>query len=202
MAIALSGPGDAAAAMRLLTEHYCATLSSRLYADVGVAREGPRWRVVLTQPQLAGNLGSSAEAGRRVLELVNAARAEPRSCGDQRFAAVAPLAWSASLARAAQAHSADMARHDYIDHVSPQGGPVGDRASRQGYRWRAIGENIAAGQGSAQQVVAGWLSSPGHCANIMSGEFSDMAAAHAITPGSAVTIYWTQVFGRPLTPAR
>jgi uncharacterized protein YkwD len=202
VAFTLSGPRDAAAAMRLLTEHHCTTLSNRLYAHVGVARDGTRWRVVLAQPQLASDLGSSAAAGRRVLELVNAARAEPRACGDRRYAAVPPLAWSTRLAQAAQAHSTDMAQHDYIDHSSPDGHQVGDRVTRVGYRWRVVAENIAAGQGSAQQVVAGWLSSPGHCANIMNAGFADMGAAHAIQPGNAVAIYWTQVFGRALAPAR
>jgi uncharacterized protein YkwD len=202
VAITLSGPHDAAAAMRLLTEHHCTTVSNRLYVHVGVAHDGARWRVVLARPQLASDLGTSAAAGRRVLELVNTARAEPRSCGDRRYAAVPSLAWSTRLAQAAQAHSTDMAQQDYVDHSSPDGNQVGDRVTRVGYRWRAVGENIAAGQGSAQQVVAAWLSSPGHCANIMSADFTDMGAAHAIRPGNAVAIYWTQVFGRALAPAR
>ena len=69
-------------------------------------------------------------------------------------------------------------------------------ASRQGYRWRVIGENIAAGLGSPQQVVAGWLASPAHCANILSPDFTEMSAAYAINDEAAMEIYWTQVFGR------
>lgn len=63
-------------------------------------------------------------------------------------------------------------------------------------------ENIAAGQGSARQVMAGWLASPGHCANIMNGSFTEMAAAYAIDRSSAATIYWTQVFASRQPPAR
>ena len=60
-----------------------------------------------------------------------------------------------------------------------------------------FGENIADGQGSPQQAVSGWLSSPDHCANIMDGKFTAMGAAYAVNPGSDATIYWTQVFGTP-----
>ena len=66
----------------------------------------------------------------------------------------------------------------------------------EGYPWRVIGENIAAGLGSPQQVVAGWLASPGHCANILSPDFAEMSAAYAINDEAAMEIYWTQVFGR------
>ncbi|HCJ28080.1 MAG TPA: hypothetical protein DHV63_01935, partial [Pseudomonas sp.] len=59
------------------------------------------------------------------------------------------------------------------------------------------GENIAAGQGSAEQAVSSWLASPGHCQNIMNPGFTEMGAAYATNPRSAATIYWTQVFGTP-----
>jgi uncharacterized protein YkwD len=88
-----------------------------------------------------------------------------------------------------------MAEHDYFDHVDRRGAGVAERARQHGYRWRAIGENIAAGQGSPQQVVAGWLASPGHCANILSPDFTEMGAAYAINDKAALEIYWTQVLG-------
>ena len=59
-----------------------------------------------------------------------------------------------------------------------------------------VGENIAAGQGEPADVVAGWLASPGHCANIMSPDFAEMGAAYALRPGSTRAIWWTQTFGR------
>lgn len=177
-------------------------LSSARYSEIGIARDGTRWRIVLAQPVLSPDLGSSREAGMRVLERVNAARAEPRSCGDRAFAAAPPVAWNAPLAATAQAHSSDMARRDYFSHTGADGSRVGERARRHDYDWRAIGENIAAGQGSPRQAVSGWLSSPGHCANIMSADFTEMGAAHAVNRGSTSVIYWTQVFGSGQAPAR
>lgn len=54
------------------------------------------------------------------------------------------------------------------------------RASRAGYRWRAIAENIAAGQMNAAVAVQGWLNSRGHCANLMSPVYTEMGAAFAV----------------------
>ena len=103
--------------------------------------------------------------------------------------------WNEALAEAALAHSRDMASRDYFSHADPSGASVRQRATRAGYRWRYVGENIAAGLGSPEQVVAGWLASPGHCANLMSPDFVDMGAAYAVEPASKLDIYWTQTFG-------
>lgn len=202
LVITLSGPDDAAAAMRLLAERYCRELSSPRYAEIGIARVGKDWRIVLARPLLARDLGSAREAGMRILELVNAARAEPRDCGSRHFAVAPPLQWNAELAAAALAHSADMADGNKLSHAGQDGSRVGARAQAHGYDWRAIGENIAAGQGSAQRAMAGWLASPGHCANIMNGEFAEMGAAYAVDRAGTSTIYWTQVLGSRQEPAR
>ncbi|HSX88030.1 MAG TPA: CAP domain-containing protein, partial [Pseudomonas sp.] len=94
-------------------------------------------------------------------------------------------------------HSRDMATRNYFSHQDKNGDLAGKRATRAGYRWQSIGENIAAGQGAAKQVVAGWLASPAHCFNIMNADFTEMGAAYAVNPQSDAAIYWTQVFGTP-----
>ncbi len=191
----LSGVADARAAVRLVEDRHCDVVRNRRYAEIGVARRGSTWRINLAAPLLAGDLGDWREAGQAVLRLVNDSRRRGGTCGTQRFAAAAPLAWSDELAAAALAHSQDMAANDYFDHVDRRGAGVAERARQHGYPWRAIGENIAAGQGSPQQVVAGWLASPGHCANILSSDFTEMGAAYALNAQAAMEIYWTQVFG-------
>ena len=197
LAIDLSGPRDAGAAMRLLVARHCAALSSALYSDIGLARNTDRWRVVLAEPLLSPTLGTAAEAGPRVLQLVNAARAVPRRCGQQRLPAAPPLAWSAPLAAASLLHSRDMAARDTLSHVGADGSRAGQRARRQGPAWRSVVENVAAGQGSAEQVVADWIASPGHCVNLMRREFTQMGAAYVVEMRSSAVIYWTQVFGSP-----
>jgi hypothetical protein len=193
--IVVGGPRDAHEALRQIEQHYCTSLLDARYSDIGVSRNGVTWRINIARPLIAQDLGDWRQAGQAVLRLVNDARSRPRRCGDRSFAAAPPLAWSDALAQAALVHSRDMAAHNYFDHADPTGATVAERASRIGYRWRVVGENIAAGQGSSQQVVAGWLASPGHCENIMAREFSEMGAAYAINPHSAMEIYWTQAFG-------
>jgi uncharacterized protein YkwD len=193
--IIVSGPRDPAEALRQIEQHYCTSLLDARYADIGVSRNGSTWRINIARPLIAKDLGDWRQAGQAVLRLVNEARGRPRASGERSFGPARPLAWSDALAAAALVHSRDMAARNYFDHVDPTGATVGERAKLGGYRWRVVGENIAAGQGSAKQVVAGWLASPGHCENIMSRDFVEMGAAYAINPHSAMEIYWTQTFG-------
>jgi uncharacterized protein YkwD len=195
--VVLGGPQSAQAAMSLLTKRYCKVLTSGGFADIGVSRQGTTWRIVFAQPLLSPDLGDWRAAGKSVLELVNAARSEPRTCGNRRFQPAEPLTWESKLAATAHAHSRDMANRDYFAHRGRGGSQVGERALRHGYEWRRIGENIATGQGSPEQVVASWLASPRHCANIMESGFSEMGAAFAVNSDSRTIIYWTQVLAKP-----
>jgi uncharacterized protein YkwD len=196
-AITLSGPSDARAAMRFAAQLNCRLLLSPRYSVAGVARQGRDWQIVLAQPLLTPDLGDWQEAGRQVLKLVNTARANERGCGNEYYEAVPPLHWSAKLGAAALAHSRDMAEHKYFGHKGSNGNTVEARAQDEGYLWLSIGENVATGRARPEQVVEGWLSSPGHCANIMNGAFTEMGAAYSVNPKSDTIIYWTQVFGRP-----
>lgn len=138
---------------------------------------------------------SSADVVRqRVLQLVNEARSTGRRCGGEQFPSVAPLAWAPPLESAAQGHATDMARREYFAHRGRDGREPRDRVSDAGYTFRLTGENIAFGPESAEEVVAGWLASPGHCANIMDARFrhTGIGYATARTPGH---IYWVQTFG-------
>jgi uncharacterized protein YkwD len=193
--ISISGPATPQEAMALLSARYCQSLLSSRFTDIGASRQANSWRIVLARPVLSRNLGDWREAGQTVLRLTNAARAKSASCGSQQFSPAPELRWNAQLAAAALAHSQDMARQNYFRHRASDGSQVGDRATGQGYAWRRIGENIATGQGSAESVMSAWLSSPGHCANLMQAGFTEMGAAFAVNPGSDTTIYWTQVFG-------
>jgi len=109
------------------------------------------------------------------------------------------LSWNCLLDQAALGHSTSMADNDFHEHVSPvDGSDPGDRLMAVGYSPQAWGENIAAGYPDEQAVVDAWLTSPGHCSNIMSGSFTELGAAYAENPASTYGIYWTQKFGRPL----
>jgi len=133
----------------------------------------------------------------RVLGLVNEARARPRRCGGERHAAVPPLAQSAILDRVAVAHAREMAARGRMSHSGADGSTPGERAIRAGYRWQAIGENVAYGQPTSEQVVAGWLGSAHHCANIMDPDYTDMGIGFAAGTRDSARPYWSQVFGKP-----
>lgn len=191
-AITVSGVRDAGAAMEAMWRNQCRLLLSTDYTAVGAARNGDTWQVVLARP--AARLPDARDTGKILLDAVNRARAIDRNCGERHFTAARALTWNPALGAAAQAHSRDMARQSYFSHQSKDGREVADRAKQAGYRWRGIGENIAMGQESVDQVMEGWLASPGHCANIMDRWFTEMGSAHAVAGGRA---YWTQVFGTP-----
>ncbi len=195
--IALVGRTNVNAVMAALKQRYCGPLLDPQFSEIGVLHRDRTWQLILAQPLLSRDLGDWQHAGRAILQQVNQARASPRNCGAQAFAAAAPLTWNARLADSALAHSRDMAARNYFSHTSKGGSQAGVRAQQAGYRWQRIGENIAAGQGSATQAVAGWLASPSHCPNIMNPHFTEMGAAYAVNPESDSLIYWTQVFGTP-----
>jgi uncharacterized protein YkwD len=197
-AVSVSGVRDAGAAMDAIEGPYCELLSSARFSDIGVLRSGDDWVILLAAPYRAPAVVDLNDAGKAILAAVNAARSRPRSCGERSFAAAAPVAWSDLLGRAALGHSRDMATRRYFDHHEADGSDAAERVQRLGYRWSRVGENIASGQGSPEEAVAGWIASPGHCANLMNPNYTQMGAAFAINQASEnKTMYWTQVFATP-----
>ena len=88
---------------------------------------------------------------------------------------------SADLQRAAEGHSAEMVAEDYFEHVSPSGSTPVDRVSSSGYIpspqvGYVIGENLAWGTlslATPEAIVAAWMASPAHRANILEGEYRE-----------------------------
>jgi uncharacterized protein YkwD len=197
-AISVTGPTDARAALDAIQNTYCGKLLSQEFSAIGTARQGNAWQVVLALPLVFPTLPDWEEAGRQILAEVNRARARTRTCGQRAYAPAPPLTWNQQLGQAALGHSSDMAEGRYFSHKEKNGSTPADRATRAGYAWKVVGENIASGNRTPQDAVEAWLDSPGHCANIMNPTFMEMGAAYAINPlNDNHTPYWTQVFGRP-----
>jgi uncharacterized protein YkwD len=198
---ALSIKGDeiaARAAGLLAAQNYCRQLQDAAMTEVGIYLDARQLWVVTAAPFAPSVELSGPAAGQRVLDLVNHARATPRYCGNRLFNAARPLRWNEALAEASRWHSEDMARHNYFSHSGRNGSSPAQRVERAGYRYRSTGENIAAGgQMNAENAVAGWIKSPGHCANLMNPAFSEMGAAFAVDARSDMGVYWTQAFGTP-----
>lgn len=182
---------------RILERRSCAAISDSRYEDIGVFQRGDETWIVLAQRQPETPPLDPAATARRVLELVNAARAEARRCGRERFEPTHPLTTSPALMAAAQAHARDMAARRTLTHEGSDGSASGERIARAGYEWRAAGENVAAGQKDADAVVAAWLQSPGHCATLMGPHFTQTGIAFALAPEQNPGIYWAQAFAAP-----
>ncbi len=132
-----------------------------------------------------------------VLQLTNQFRAEN---------GLAPLTANSELDQTAQSYSETMAKGDFFDHTGKDGSKPWDRAEKEGYTARAMGENIAAGQRSPQSVVDGWINSPGHRANLLNPSYTELGVGYFNLENDTGSVnyntYWTQLFGSgDLTPS-
>ena len=83
----------------------------------------------------------------------------------------------------------------YFNHTSPTYGTPFQMMESYGIKYTAAGENIAAGFFNCQDVMEGWLNSPGHKANILNESYTELGLG--FVTGGAYGAYWVQVFIRP-----
>ena len=114
----------------------------------------------------------------QVVDLVNQERAAY---------GLAPLTLNTELCDGARLKSQDMLDNGYFNHYSPTYGDPFDMMDSMGIETWGAAENIARGQKTAEEVMNSWMNSPGHRANILSEEYSDIGVGYA---GG----YWTQWF--------
>lgn len=120
----------------------------------------------------------------RVLDLVNIER---------RKAGVKPLALSDELMRAAAVRSQEIIK--VFSHTRPDGTSFTSIVSRHG---RRIGENIAGGYQTSEDVVDGWMHSDGHRKNILHPDFTELGVGYTYEEDSQYKHYWVQIFRRPM----
>jgi uncharacterized protein YkwD len=144
----------------------------------------------------AGNLELLRAA---VLCLVNRERAQN---------GVSPLKLSSQLDQAAEGHSQELIADDYFAHISPSGETPVDRIRATGYIpgpsvGYVIGENLAWGTyglATPQAIVAAWIASPEHLANILEAQYRETGVAvapqvPAALAGGAPGATYAQEFG-------
>lgn len=213
----VSGPQSSL--LELLRRSGCRALASKDLREIGVYRRGAdNWLVLAfadgvppasavareppARPQMrASSPVSASPAGpvlaSRALELVNEVRARGTRCGTRPFAPAPPMTLSGTLAGVASGHANDMAEHNYFEHQDLVGKSPADRVRAVGYREKLVGENIAYGPASVEEVVQGWLDSPGHCENIMDPRFAQMGIAYSAGRTSRRGLYWVQLLAEP-----
>ena len=152
----------------------CAT-SARSSAD----RPAPPLSPVVTPPNPVGE------------EIVVRTNAERKMLG------LPALTRNIALMNAAQLQTNQMAALTRMAHELPGAAypSLDARLDAVGYRMRASGENVAEGYPSGAAVVAGWMTSPGHRANIVSTHFTEMGAGVAMAKNGRR--FYAQVFGSP-----
>ncbi|KAF3887966.1 MULTISPECIES: CAP domain-containing protein [Nostocales] len=125
-----------------------------------------------------------------ILDLTNAERLK---------AGLQPLQLSDKLNNSAQTHVQNMANKDFFNHTDPNGSSVGDRAKASGFQYSAIGENIAAGHSTAQEVFQAWMNSAGHRANILNPVFQFLGVGYYYLANDTGSVnynhYWVQDLG-------
>ena len=115
-----------------------------------------------------------------VLDLTNAERQK---------AGLQPLQADRNLMNSARQKSTDMASNNYFSHTSPTYGSPFDQMKANGVTYKSAAENIAMGQRTAEEVVKGWMESPGHRQNILTPEFTHIGIGYDKNGN-----YWTQQF--------
>ncbi len=98
---------------------------------------------------------------------------------------------NAKLSASAQEYAEYLARTGKFSHTA-EGSP-GSRVKAQGYKYHAVGENIAKGQPSAESVVKAWMNSEGHRKNILSKHYKDVG--FGIAKDDKGRIVWVTDFG-------
>lgn len=128
-----------------------------------------------------------------IIELTNA---------DRRDASAEPLAMSPVLNEAAKKKAEDMAAQSYFAHTSPEGKTPWHWFGLVGYRFSYAGENLAVHFTESEDVEKAWLNSPGHRANILNKNFTEIGIATAQgTYQGVVTTFVVEMFGRPAVAA-
>ncbi|MGB6306945.1 MAG: CAP domain-containing protein [Steroidobacteraceae bacterium] len=193
--------GPETATLRLLRQSGCRTVANPKLHDLGAYQRGMEPWLVLASAYVAPPRAQAPMLASRTLELVNQVRARGARCGERAFAPAPPVRLSGTLDSVALGHAVDMAEHNYFEHEDLAGHSPADRVRAVGYQEKLVGENIAYGPKSADEVVQGWLDSPGHCENIMDPRFAEMGIAYAPGQASKRGLYWVQLLAAPRAAA-
>ena len=147
----------------------------------------------------------------KFLASVNSARNLNQDCHSKgMFSATTALTWNEKLYKAAYEHNNDLIvsqtySHDGSGQLSDwTGSDLGkqstfiERVESYSYVWKRLGENLGAGTeiDSVEKIVAGWLASDNHCANLMNPNFTEIGMSMIKNEASLYTYYWTQEFGK------
>ncbi|MEX2054343.1 MAG: CAP domain-containing protein [Candidatus Colwellbacteria bacterium] len=103
------------------------------------------------------------------------------------------------LQQAARLKAYDMATKSYFAHISPEGVEPWAWLEAAGYTFAAAGENLAVNFTDSDDVTEAWMDSPGHKANIVNQNFTEIGIATAKGKYKGEdAIFVVQFFGKPV----
>lgn len=121
----------------------------------------------------------------KLIELTNAERKKRQ---------LPPLQPDPVLMKLARTHSVNMANLDQIGHEF-NGKTFSQRMQQVNYQASRAGENVAQGQRTPGEAIAGWMQSPGHKGNILQADYTRIGVGMASSKSGKP--YFTQVFAKP-----
>ena len=108
----------------------------------------------------------------------------------------APLKLSDELMKAAAIRADEITV--LMSHTRPNGKPCQSLIENGEY---TVGENIAAGVATPEEVVKLWMNSPGHRSNILNTDYEEFGVGYTYKGNSSYKYYWVQMFKRPMHKA-
>ncbi|WP_420725078.1 CAP domain-containing protein [Hwanghaeella sp. LZ110] len=150
------------------------------------------WTVVIAAPARPAD----SDWAQQILQLVNQFRATYQ---------LPPLQPNAFLNRAGMAQARDMLARDFFSHTNPDNVGPGERATKAGYKWSLVLENIAAGQSTPRDVVNAWIASKeGHREAMLNPDVTELGIGYVFAPFDPGRIkslhYWAMTLGKPRDP--
>jgi hypothetical protein len=113
------------------------------------------------------------------------------------------LAYNSKLAVAADSKARDMIARKYFAHVDPDGHYIWDKIVANGYYpYTILGENLAIDFGDTEGLVAAWIDSPTHRANLLNPSFKDqgMGVSLGDTNNGEYSVAVANTFGAQPAP--
>jgi uncharacterized protein YkwD len=115
-------------------------------------------------------------------------------------AGLSPVTFNQNLANAAKEKGEHMLANGYWAHVAPDGTDPWYFFTKNAYKYRYAGENLARDFSSASSAVDAWMASPSHRDNLLSSKYKEVgiAVVEGNLSGSDATII-VQLFGTQLS---
>ena len=110
---------------------------------------------------------------------------------------LAPLSIDPQATAAAEVLAQDMAKHDRMSHIGPNGQDVGKRLLASGYSFSIASENVGVGQATIEDTVDGWKASPANSRNMLLANAKHIGIAYESRPDSQHKTFWVLVVAAP-----